>query len=187
MLTLNISQQYAKIDITTVRADSNLTTTPPRLMINTEAATVEISQPEGELEIDWRPFRASYGIKDNDQFARDNAERGRQIAFDTIGRIAQDGDQLANIESGQDAVAALAAEANVTPVPEVIWAWLEPPAIQYTAHQPEFRPTPARFSTELIRGTVNINYQPYQVNIRMAQYPSITMWVTGYNDIDIRA
>ena len=187
MLTLNISQQPAKMEITTVRAANNLTTTSPRLLIDTEAATVEIRQPKGELEIDWRPFRASYGIKDSSEFSRDNAERGRQIALETIGRIAQDGDQLARIESGQDAVVALATESNNTPVPEVIWAWLEPPAITYTAHQPEFRFTPARFSTELIRGTVNIDYEPYQFNLRMIQYPSIKMWVTGYNDIDIRA
>lgn len=187
MLTLNISQQPAKMEITTVRADNNLTTTPPRLLLDTEAATVEIRQPKGELEIDWRPFRASYGIKDSGEFSRDNAARGQQIALETIGRIADEGNRLARIESGQDVVAELATEANTPSTPEVVWTWLEPPAIKYTAHQPEFRPTPARFSTELIRGTVNIDYEPYQFNLRMVQYPSITMWVTGYNDIDIRA
>ena len=186
MLILNISQQYAKIDITTKRADMGLTTTRPELNIETEPATVEIGQPNGELEIDWEPYRASYGIKNNMEFARDCAELGRQTALETIGRMAEDGDRLAQIESGEDAPVALAIENSSPPEPEVVWSHLEAPAIHYTAHQPIFKPTPGQVNTDLIRGTVNMNYQPGEVNIRMAQYPSVKMWVTD-NSVDISA
>lgn len=186
MLTLNISQQYAKISITTTRADMGLTTTRPQLNIETEPAKVEISQPKGELEIDWEPFEASYGIKTCSQFTRDYADLGRQAALEAIGRIAQEGDRMAKIESGEDPMVAMAAESNTPPPPEVIWSPLEPPAIHYTAHQPEFNPSPGHINFEFIRGTVNMNYQPAQVDIRMAQYPSVKMWVTD-NSVDINA
>lgn len=186
MLILNISQQPAKISITTTRADMGLTSTQPQLKIETEPATVEISQPKGELEIDWEAFRASYGKKTNIQFARDAADLGRQTAFETIGRIAQEGNRLMSIESGEDPVPAMAAEANTQLPPEVIWARLESPVIRYTAHQPIFKPTPGRVTIELARGTVNMDFRPATVDIRMAQYPSIKMWVTD-NSVDISA
>lgn len=186
MLVLNISQQPAKISISTTRADMGLTTTRPQLTIETEPATVEISQPKGELEIDWEPFRASYGKKNNIQFARDAADLGRQTAFDTIGRIAQEGNRLMSIESGEDPVPAMAAEVNTQLPTEVIWARLEPPVIHYTAHQPIFKPTPGRVTIELARGTVNMDFRPATVDIRMAQYPSIKMWVTD-NSVDTSA
>lgn len=186
MLTLNISQQYAKISITTTRADMGLTTTRPRLSIDTEPATVEISQPKGELEIDWDPFRASYGIKTSSQFARDCAELGRQAVLEGIGRIAEEGDRMAKTKSGEDAIVAMAAESSSPPVPEITWAYLEPPSIRYTAHPPIFKPTPGHLNIELERGTINMDYKPATVDIRMAQYPSIKMWVTD-SSVDIKA
>lgn len=186
MLTLNISQQYAKISITSTRADMGLTTTQPKLNIETEPAIVEISQPKGELEIDWEPFRASYGIKNSGQFARDCAELGRQTAFETIGRIAQEGDRMAKIESKEDPMIAMAAESIMQPVPEVVWSHLEPPVIHYTAHQPKYNPIRGHVNTDLKRGRVDMNFQPAKVDIRMAQYQSIKMWVTD-NSVDISA
>ncbi len=186
MLILNISQQYAKIDITTKRADMKLTTTRPQLNIDTEPATVEISQPKGELEIDWEPYRASIGIKNNRELAYDCAELGRQTAMETIGRMAEEGDRLARIESGEDASVAIAIENSTPPERELVWSHLQAPAIRYTAHKPIFKPTPGQVNTELIRGTVNMNFQPAEVNIRMAQYPSVKMWVTD-NSVDINA
>ncbi|CVK19898.1 DUF6470 family protein [Sporomusa sphaeroides] len=187
MLTLNISTQPAKTSITTTRADMGLTTTRPQLRIDTEPATVEISQPKGELEIDWEAFRASYGKKTNIRLARDNADLGRQTAFDTIARIAQEGDRLMNAEvSGEDPIPAMAAEANTQLPPEVTWARLEPPVIRYTAHQPIFKPTPGRLTIDVIPGKVNMDFRPATVDIRMVQYPSIKMWVTD-NSVDISA
>lgn len=186
MLTLNISQQYGKIDITTTRASSEITTTHPQLNMETEPATVEIRQPKGELKIDWEPFRASYGIKTSSQFARDCAERGRQKAMEAIEGIVQDGNRMAQIETGEDVIVALATEANFPPAPEINLAYLEPPAIHYTAHKPEFNPTPGRVNFKFIPGRIDVNYQPATVNIRMAQYPSIKMWVTD-NTVDISA
>ncbi|WP_371372082.1 DUF6470 family protein [Sporomusa aerivorans] len=184
MLVLNISRQYAKIDITTTRAEMNMTTTRPELVIDTEPATVEISQPKGELEIDWDPFRASYGIKTSSQFSRDCADLGRQAALEAIGRIAEEGNRMAQIESGEDAPVVMSAESTMQPAPEVVWSWLAPPDIHYTAHQPVFNPSPGSLRYDFVRGTLNMNYQPAQINIRMAQYPSLKMWITD-NSLDV--
>ncbi|WP_425058506.1 putative protein YviE [Sporomusa carbonis] len=179
MIRLNISQQYAKIEMTTERPFLGIKTTPPKLNIETQAAKLEIRQPRGELEIDNTPFRASYGLKDHGEFLRDCAELGRQTALDTVARIAQEGDRMAAIETGEDAIVNMAAESNYPPAPEITWAHLEKPIIRYTAHPPRFTPVEGHITTHLEWGTVDFDYRPGRVNIRMAQYPSIKMWTTG--------
>ncbi|SMC39841.1 DUF6470 family protein [Sporomusa malonica] len=179
MLRLNISQQYAKIDITTERPFLGMKTTASKLDIQTEPATVEIRQPQGELEIDNRPFRASYGIKDHGEFLRDCAELGKQTALETIGRIAQEGDRLAAIETQENAIANIAAESSYPPAPEITWAHLEKPIIHYTAHPVEFTPIEGHVTINVEPGTLDMDYRPGTVNIRMAQYQSIKMWTTG--------
>ncbi|WP_371362987.1 putative protein YviE [Sporomusa rhizae] len=184
MLTLNISQQYAKISISTTRAEMNLSTTRPQLSMENEPAKVEISQPKGELDIDWDPFRASYGIKTCSQVSRDYAELGRQAALEGIGRIAEEGNRMAKIESKEDPMVAMAAESTLPPEPEITWSWLEPPSIRYTAHPVKFKPSPGHLTVKFTPGTVDMNYKPANVDIRMAQYPSVKMWVTD-NSVDI--
>ncbi|HWR45787.1 DUF6470 family protein [Sporomusa sp.] len=178
MIRLNISQQYAKIEMTTERPYLGIKTTSPKISMETQAAKLEIRQPRGELEIDNRPFRASYGIKDHSEFLRDRAELGRQTALEAVGRIAEEGDRMAAIESGEAAIANIAADANSPPVPEITWAPLEKPIIQYIAHKPEFTPVKGNLTINIQPGTVDYDYRPGEVNIRMAQYPSITMWTT---------
>lgn len=173
--------------MTTERPFLGLKTTRPQLTIDTEPAIVEIRQPRGELEIDNRPFRASYGLKDHGEFLRDCAELGRNTAFETIGRLAQEGDRMARVESGEDAIVAMATESNFVPGPDITWSRLEPPAIHYTARQPEFNPIAGKVNLEVEPGTVELDYRPGSVNIRMAQYASVKLWVTGDSAVDISA
>lgn len=185
MLTLNISRQYAKIDITSVRATTNITTTPARLTMETEPATIEIRQLKGELEMDWRLFRASLGIKGPEEFSQDCAALGRQTTLETIGRIVQDGDRLAAIEADENAIVALAIESTAPTPSEVNLVYLEPPQIHYTARPVSINPRPGRLKCEFTPGTLDLGFQPGQVNIRMAQYPAIKMWAAERKTLDI--
>jgi hypothetical protein len=179
MITLNISQQYGKIAINTQNASSNLTTTPPKLNIETEPTKVEISQPKGILEIDGTPFRASYGIKTQTQFTQDFAAMSRQAASEGISRICSEGERMANIGTGENVIPNIAADNLMEEVPEVTLVPLIPPDIRYYAQAPQINWTIGTLSITAVRGTLQSNYQPAQVNISMAQYPSIKMWTTG--------
>ncbi len=179
MLRLNISQESAQIAITTRNASPNLTTTPPKLNMETEPAIVEISQPNGELTIDSTAFRASYGIKTYAQFARDNAEMSHQAVLEGIGRIAGEGDRLARIDTGENAIRNIAADNFIQEAPGITLAPLAAPEISYNARPPQFNPIPGKLSISVEQGTVQNNYQPAEVDISMARYPSIRMWTTG--------
>lgn len=186
MLKLNISQQYAKLELISQRANLNMKTIAPRLDMHTEPVKVEIRQPQGMLEIDQSPCRASYGIKSSADFSRDAAEEGKRVAMETVGRIAQEGDRMASVESHEDAIVAMATETNFPPPPEVILARVESPIVRYTAHPVEFQVTPGRVNINPQLGSVQADYQPGSVHGTITQYQSVRMWTTE-NKYDLYA
>src|SRR5665648_1252971 len=99
MLQINISTQPIRLDYNVQNAKLNLQSTPAKLQMETMAATLEIHQPRGELTIDTTPCRYSIGLKNNADFARDNAALGKQAVMNAIARITQEGTQYARIES----------------------------------------------------------------------------------------
>lgn len=186
MLCLNISSQNAKLSINTTRTIFNLKITNPQIQIDSEPAKLDIRQAKGELEIDNTPYRYSIGIKNIQDMARDNAQAGRQTALETIRRIAEEGDRLANIANGGNPIADIAAESNVAEAPEITWAYIEPPSINYKVIPAQISVIPGKLDIDLQRGTVNSNLERGTVDIRVAQYQSIKFWTTE-NKYDMRA
>lgn len=186
MLKLNISQQYAKLELTSQRAKLNMKTIAPRVEIDTEPAKVEIRQPMGKLEIDQSPCRASYGIKSPTDFSREIAEEGKRAALEAIARIAQEGQRMASIESKEDAIVAMATETNFPPPPQVVLARTASPNIRYTASPVEFQVTQGRVNINPQLGSIQTDYQPGTVQGHITQYQSVRMWTTE-NKYDLYA
>lgn len=178
MLRLNISQQYAKIEMHTVNPQLNLHTTNPQIQLSTEAAKLEISQPHGQLEIDQSPCRASLGLKGLAEFAQDNAERGRQTVLETIGRMSEEGDRMAGVEKEPDAIANIAADSVTVEPGDLEIVWIDKPIINYVEKLPEFNYTPGKIDLQLQRGTVETDFQRGTVNVGIGQYQSIKFWTT---------
>ncbi|AFQ45767.1 DUF6470 family protein [Desulfosporosinus meridiei] len=173
MLQINISTQPIRLDYTNNSAKLSRQTTQPKVEIETTPPTVEIYQPRGELTIDQYPCRYSIGLKNIADFARDNAALGRQTAMDAIARIAQEGNQLARIESKTDAIVDIAANSALSEAPEITYAYIESPEIHYQANPVQFNPKYGKVELNLKRGTIEGNYQPGSVNVQVTQYPSV--------------
>lgn len=178
MLCLNISQKNAQIAINTIRPVLNLQTTRPQIEINSEAAKLDIHQAKGELEIDNTGYWYSIGIKNMQAMAHDNAEAGKQTVLETIGRIAQEGDRMARIESKEAVFANLAAEANIEDPGELVWAPIQAPSISYSLTPAQIDYIPGTLDINLHRGTVDAQLDRGTVNISMARYQSIKFWTT---------
>jgi len=142
MLRLNISSQPTALSASIQEPQINLKATLPAIQLDTEAATLDISSSQGELSIDQTPCRYSIGIKNNSDFARDFAQEGQNAVLAGIGRMANEGDQLANIgKNGGDAIVNLAI-AHATPSKgEVTLGWIENPIISYTPQPPSITPS----------------------------------------------
>lgn len=173
MLRINISTQSIRLDYNMRNAQLNLKSTRPEVQMETTPATLEIHQPRGELTIDMTPCRYSIGLKNNTDFARDNAALGKQTAMDTIARIVQEGTQLAQIESKANALADIAADSTVPEALNITLVRIDAPDIHYQANPVQFNATAGKVNFTVQPGTVQGDYQPGSVDIRVSQYPSI--------------
>ncbi|MFZ3102706.1 MAG: DUF6470 family protein [Desulfitobacteriaceae bacterium] len=182
MLRINISTQSIRLAYTLQNAWLNQQSTRPVLQMETTPATLEIRQPRGELTIDQTPCRYSIGLKNNADFARDNAALGKQAVMGTITRIVKEGRQLTRIENKSNALASIAAESTRSEAPSITWAHIDAPNIQYQANPVQFNPSAGKVNFNIQPGTVQGEYQPGSVDIRVTQYPGIEISV-----VDVKA
>ncbi|GAB6152518.1 DUF6470 family protein [Desulfosporosinus burensis] len=173
MLQININTQPIRLDYNTQNAKLNLQSTRPQVQMETTPPTLEIRQPRGELTIDQTPFRYSIGLKNMADFSRDNAELGRQTAMDTIARIVQEGNQMARFENGSNAIGNIAFSASLTDVPEITFAPLAAPRINYQANPAQINASAGNVNVSIQPGKVEGDYQPGILDIKVIQYPSI--------------
>ena len=173
MIRLNISQQPIKLDYTIQNAKLSLQSTPPQLEIRTTPAQLDIRQPRGELTIDSTPCRDSIGLRNNEGFARDNAQLGKRTVLETIARISQEGDRMAHIERKENAIAEIAADSNISSARDLVWAHIDSPSINYQTNPPIVNYTAGTLNYTFQRGTFHGDYQPGSVDIRVVQYPSL--------------
>lgn len=177
MLRINITTQPIRFDYAINNAKLNIQTSQPRVQLKTTPAMVEIHQPRGELTIDQYPCRYSIGLKNLADFAQDCADLGRQTLMDTIARIAQEGDQMAQIQNKSNAIANIAANSTISEVPDIIYAYIASPNFNYQANPVQFIPKEGKVDLNFQRGNVQGDYQRGSVDIRVAQYPSIEISV----------
>lgn len=110
----------------------SITTKPALIGINTTNTTMSIRQPkadfelkvrkpeleihteQGRIQIDQSQCFNEAGLMDIFTLTEDAAERGRQAAFEAIGRIVDEGNMLASIENGSNAIAEIAYQRSFT-------------------------------------------------------------------------
>ena len=185
MLVLNVATQAIKTEINIQKASLDSQTTMPQIKITTEAAKVEIHQPNGELTIDQTKSRYAMGIKNIGDLCRDNGQDGKQAAIEAVGRIAEDGNRLARIESKEYAVVEMAADKNISEQRELTLASIPRPEISYKRNPPQINVTDAKLDIVVNpRESVEGKFHPGKVELRVIQYPSIKMWISE-NKVDM--
>ena len=116
------------------------------IRLQSTPARLELPRNRGQLSIDQYPSRASYNMKTMLDTTRDDVQRGKQTALATIGRIASDGDAVANMQATVGALAASAAE----PVPAVVdLVSVARPDIRYDVNRQPGDYQPAQVSIDI--------------------------------------
>lgn len=150
----------------------------PRATLTQEqpAAILEISTTRPKLSLDTTEARAAIDLKSIRRRIEEYAEQGKQAALDGIGRRAQEGQQLLQIENGGNMIAELAKQ-NVTPPPAQL-------ALGFIGNksgvQMSIEPgtTDIRFTPQKAVNNVQVNkpiheYTPGKVTGQMNPYPTI--------------
>lgn len=183
MLRLQMESQPLRYEMIVQSPKLLLETQQAQLQIETEPATVEISGAKGSLTIDHTPWRYSLGIKNNFDFVKDAATAGRQSAMNAIARLAQDGQRMAAIENGGNAISEMAKDTLLPPLANLTMTSLEPPDINYDLQPVQYNPQPGKVRYNVIPGSVINTTQPGSVDMQITQYPSLRMWTTGSLDV----
>jgi hypothetical protein len=178
-MNIAIHQTFGRIGINTYPAQISIKSPKATLEIRQIPAKMEIEQKLPQVRIDQYQCFYEAGLKNIFDLVHDEAEKSKQIALEAIGKVAEDGDVLASIETHQDAIVKLSEEAmiqdidfNVDLMPKSrpkIWFegylninWeLGGVEIKAVPHKPIISATPAH------------------VEIYLRQYPSIKIEYVG--------
>lgn len=94
------------------------------------------------LAIDQTPSRASYGLLTQDAFRQELAAHQRQVVRENLDRTVAQGNRMAHIETGENAIVEIAAEAYLSKTP--------PEVVLRTVARPSFH------VAEVTGGLINI-------------------------------
>lgn len=104
-MRLVIESQPYKIGIQTRNAKLDMKTTKPVLELKTEQAKVQIETTKPQIQIDQKQCFSESGLKGIFELNAENAASSVSEMYASVGRIAEQGNEMTRIESGGNAIA----------------------------------------------------------------------------------
>ena len=174
---IGINTTSAKMSIHQPKADFEMTKKDPKLEIHSEQI---------QIRIDQRQCFNESGLKDFTTLARDHAAEAKQAVFEGISRRVSEGNMMADIKNGGNAIAEIAFNSFFTNhVLDIATMPKSRPIIDYVGGTVDIR---------FDEGYVDIKSRPYapiidvvagDVEIYMKQNPEIKFEYTG-NEVDVK-
>ena len=168
-----IQTTNAQIGLTIPEPQQYIEQQPAELQIRQPAAELTIETTEGQLQIDQTQLRADLGMYTLPEFARNAAQKGRQMILQGIARRAREGEQLGDIRNGNNAIASIAAsrnenmkqqqlgikfvpsfgavKLNYIPADVEIHVQTNKPKVDATIHKPIHQYTPGKVKVDLLQ------------------------------------
>lgn len=161
----------------------NIRQTPPKAYIKQRPPELYIDRKLPRVKIDQTQCFAESGLKPALQIAKDFYDDSLQVAYEAIGRIAEEGTRLAAIDKGGNPIAEIAYEKfqrndQVTMVqmpkskPDIRWD------MGYL--NISWKPNPAKIDWETYT-MAEINASKHKVDIYIKQWPDIKVKYIGNN------
>lgn len=190
-MPLNITQTYAKIGIDTSPAKLELQTRNARLELKQNHAQMKMEIKRPKVLIDQYEAFASAGLKKPLDLTRSEVDKAKNKAMEYIGKVVADGNYLASIENGGNAIAEIAKrdfytihEFNMATMPKV---GPEINVIEGDVNIELGKKADGSYDfvdTNYVPAELNTKYTPAQVRIFLSQYASINIDYVRENKID---
>lgn len=133
---LEIRQTFARLGLETTRPVQEIEQPKPDLGLTQRPARFTIERVPGRLVIDQSQAWAERGLKDPLTLTRDFAAEGREAALEGIARIAEEGDRLQAVETGENAIAAIATDKALPPPADFTIAFIPSPGSVKIRYEP---------------------------------------------------
>ncbi|MHC0038179.1 DUF6470 family protein [Pseudoneobacillus sp. C159] len=153
---IRLQQTYAQIGLRISQPIQEIQQKPADLSITQESAKLSIERRPSKLIIDDEQAWNELGFKNNGTFLADEVLYARQKFLENVAAIAEDGNQLAQIENNTNALANIAAENAYQPQLDYNLGFLPSPGsvkIQFT---------PTEIHLDWKRGGVDIQVTPHR-------------------------
>ncbi|GGM35429.1 hypothetical protein GCM10011351_21910 [Paraliobacillus quinghaiensis] len=178
---------FPQIRLQSQPAQISIRQTPGQQQIKQPDAQQTIQQPEGNMKIKTRPSKltidqtealADLGFKSVKRMTKEQAQEGKQAVFQAISRRVRQGTQMMKIENDGNPIVSQAIENGHNAQKQFNIGWIPSAGsvkisyqqadvdIQYTAQKPVIQTNTQKAIT---------NYQPGEVQVRLAQRNQLTI------------
>lgn len=183
LLRLSIHQTFGQIGMESNPGTQTMQTEAGQMTIQSHPAALDFESQKGELQIDSSAAWDALGKGSYIRWANMIYSQIPNIALQAIARIVEDGNRLAAIAGGGNALADLAGEAmNDRPKLEYVGeASFLNVKISYAPHHIETRIEPQPTQIDYTPAKVNVQYQAGRVNIYERQKNKIDIEVSNYD------
>lgn len=181
LLQIQIERTYAQIGLNVKKPVQEIEQPMAELNLRQEPAILEIKQAKGHFSIDSTRARESIGLRTSVQFSNENANYGKQKLLEAIGKMSEEGDNLAAIERRGNAIAQIAVDkigTEHTP--------LASPSGPDEGVDVNYQPIPLEIHVERrgmkmdpVRNAPVLQYTPGKVEPYMLRWPSLSINVVG--------
>ena len=182
MSQIRITQNWAQIGINQIPAQMGIDSRLADLEISQELGEFQISTKPPQVEIDLKEAFGDLGMRKPDQVSQDYAAKSWQAYRQDLTRMVAEGDRMARIELGRNAIVEIAREnaiehkeINVTAAPK------QPPKVTASIRDVDLKYRLGGARIELEPRPVGIDYTPGIVQIYLLEEPWIRIEVVGSN------
>ncbi len=177
-MLLVIESQSAQIGIKTQNAVVNRQTSLAKNSLKTEAPKLEIESTLPQIQIDQSQCFSESGLKNVFELTSENAAMSVQLMYQSIGRVAEQGNELTNIQNGGNTIAEQAnynaygqfeKEFGMVTMPR------SRPKISVREGTTTVNVTKGTVNNNLLEGKINSEYNPGKVNIYLIQERNLKM------------
>ncbi|KRG15041.1 hypothetical protein ACA30_07595 [Virgibacillus soli] len=169
---IQMESQQAKISMQTMNARQSIQQPQADLRIEQPKAVMKMRTTPGKLTIDQSQAWEEMNVKSTFKAVKENAVKGNQKVMEGIARVAQEGDEMIEIQNGQNAYVEQAKRQANPPMPETNITWIPSPFSVKTHYQPGQVDIQFQARKPSIDATVRkpvIQYAPGDVQIQLAQ------------------
>lgn len=179
-----VNAQPALIGLQTHNAQMNLKSPLPKIEIETTPGSLNAHITLPKIEIDQSQCFSESGLKGPLELIAENATNSVSAMYESVGRIAEQGDQLTIINKNANPIAEQAfynafdqfeRDFNMVTMPK------SRPKITLIEGKVTFDPTPTKVNISAKLTKPEMNYQPGKVEVYLRQKNSIDIRFEGLN------
>ncbi|MEG1367900.1 MAG: DUF6470 family protein [Hydrogenoanaerobacterium sp.] len=152
---------------------------PPQMNVSRSGGTLEMKQEQVKVQMDSVERRSSMGLKNPVDFAKEQGQKGVQMAMQATADYAEVGNQMMQAYKGVTVVDAALSKLAKYAQADVVLVPLSPINISWQPSSLDINYTPVNLSIDWNIARPQMEFVPSSVSMNITQYPSVQIEYLG--------